>query len=184
MKQVYALLLLVSLQSFGQDYARSITLISEKTSGERSSMEYEVMLKNAGGYVPGNINNIPTPVLTTFTNDYENAVNVSWFLNEKQSTVYFNWNNELVIIKYKKDGSSFFTRKTYTVEKLDRPFNDLLKREIGTRHDVNYITEFFREDSHNYEVNMSNDKEWLMLKLTRDKVTGSLAILEKKVFPR
>ena len=182
MKNLYFLLLFASLQGFGQDFAKQITLTTEKNSTANSWQGYEIAVKKNGIYEPGFLNNIPSPVIQAFLKEYVDAVNVSWFIDEKQSTVYFNWSNELVIIKYNNNGSPINTRKTYTVEKLDRPFTDLLKREIGTKHDINYITEYLRDDMQVYEVSMSNDKEWVVVRLNRDKPTGSLVITGKQTF--
>jgi hypothetical protein len=180
MKQVYAVLLFLSFQSFGQDYAKQ-TSFSQRTESE-AGRPYEITIKNANGYEPGYLNNIPAAVYASFLKDYEGAVNISWMLTDKQSTVYCNWQTELIIVKYNNDGTPLFTRKTYTIDKLDRPFTDFLKREFDDKYEVNYITEFVRNDKNDYEISMSNKSAWMMVRITRDKASGSLQITSKQLF--
>ena len=182
MKTIYALLLIISLQGSAQDYARQAVMTTGNEAASNVSREFEVMVKKNNFYEPGDLTNIPSLVFSTFKKEYPGAINVSWSLNDKYSTVFCNWENELVIKKYNNDGSAYLTRKTYTIEKLDRPFTDFLKREFDDRYDVNYITEFLVEGSRYYELNMSNAKEWLAVRINRDQSTGVLAITEKKLF--
>src|SRR5687768_1518068 len=110
MKQVFTLLLLVSIQCYSQEYVKQTAFSAEKPLDET----FDVTAKSNDNYTPGKIKDVPSPAIKHFKSNFPGATDVTVLLDGKISTLSFAHDGKTVIIKYKEDGTPVFIRKTYS----------------------------------------------------------------------
>lgn len=184
MKQLFVLAIFASLTAYSQDYAKQFAIPASHASatGNEDEGPYEVVIKTNNGYEPGYLNNIPSAVLREFVKTYPAANNISWFLDEKTSTVYFDSDNKVCIVKFKNDGVPVLTKKSYGSKSLNPRLAAFLKDEIAG-YDIRYISEVIRETIHKYEINMVKNGVWMILRIGED-TKGNFEVTGKQTFDK
>jgi hypothetical protein len=184
MKQIFVLLLFASLRGFSQDYAKQFAIPAHQTlsSTDNEDGPYEVVIKKNNSYEPGFLNNIPGEVMREFSKTYPAAKNVSWFIDDKTTTVYFDSDNQVCIVKFKNDGLPLMVKKSYSGKAMNTLLADFLKSEING-YEIKYISEVIRETNHNYEINLSKNGTWLILKVGED-TKGQFQLLGRQAFDK
>jgi hypothetical protein len=184
MKQLFVLLLFASLCGYSQDYAKQFAIPANQTLSSADDEEgpYEVVIKKNNSYEPGFLNNIPGEVMREFSKTYPAAKNVSWFIDDKTTTVYFDSDNQVCIVKFKNDGLQLMIKKSYGGKALNTRLADFLKPEIKG-YEIKYISEVIRETTHNYEINLARNGTWLILKIGEDE-KGQFQVLGRKAFDK
>ncbi len=185
MKKIYLLLGLVSYQTFSQDSRKSIPGRNEITFTAavdivlpNDRLQSKVFLKKNGIYVQAYINNIPSAVMGDFIKKYEEVKTVSWKVDDNEVTGYFYSNNEKTVVTYKKNGHLVSTRKTYDSTRLTRSVKAFLQAEINKGFSTNLITEVVDDQMTLYEVNMVNQSQICVVRLSKTK-NGELEVTEK-----
>lgn len=166
MKLVLTLFIIATLSASAQTNVNQYIVPLNNIETEVED-RYEVIIKKNNTYTPGYLNNIPAAVLSEFTKNYEGATNVSWFVDEKTSTVYFAHNDEISTVKYQQDGLVLLKRKTYGPNKV-KPSLGKYIQEQAVGYDIRYVNESERENAHHYEINLVKNGKWQVLKLNED----------------
>jgi hypothetical protein len=181
MKYLYLMFAFATFQCYAQDDSKEINAAEERlvTGNDK---QFEVFIKKNNTYAPGYLNNIPAAVLSGLTTGYPQATNVSCFVDEKFSTLYFQSKQQTVIVKYTNDGATVWLRKTYSADQLDPRITAFLKDQISAAYQIKYITETSRDEIHHFEINLANEKQWMMVKLSGEPAAGNLVVTGKQVF--
>ena len=179
MKLILTLLLLASVSAYSQT-SNSQFFVPVTAEAEEDYTPYEVVIKKNNSYTPGYLNNIPAAILSEFTNDYEGAKNVSWFVDDMNTTVYFAYNDEINVVKYQQDGLVLLKRKTYAANKITPVLSNFLQEE-AKGYEIRYVNESIRDHAHHYEINLVKDQQWLVLKIDESKA-GQFVVTGRKSF--
>jgi hypothetical protein len=186
MKLVLTLLLFSAFSAEAQTSANQyiVPLSSEEETNDE--YQYEVVIKKNNTYSQGYLNNIPAAVLAEFTKSYEGAKNVSWFVDEKATTVYFAHNDEISIVKYKQDGLVLLKRKTYSPLKIKPSLSTFIKEQMNNGdYEIRYVNESEKENIHHFEINLLLNQQWHILKILEDakgqfEITGRVSFDKTK----
>jgi hypothetical protein len=119
--------------------------------------------------------------MTSFNGNYPNSMNISWFIDDKATTIYFTHDDRIMIVKYKNDGNVLLTKKTYPALKLADDVARFINSEIPAGFITRYVSEAESGNVHQYEVNIARDKQWQIIKISQDK-EGKLQVISRKSF--
>ena len=84
--------------------------------------------------------------------------------------------------KFSPKDANATTIRTYGEEKLDPRISELLKEEVSSLYKVKYITEIVKADMIDYNIELSNDKYWLIVKYNHNKTTGKTELTGRHMF--
>src|SRR5687767_7479617 len=126
-------LLFITTKNFSQIRLGSVYVKTERNFSEEKT-------NTRSTYVKAFANNIPTAVINDFSARYPGVEKISWYVNDKDVSGYFNNNDQQVTISYKKDGLFLYERKTYDGSKLNQLARDFLERETGFSFVISQVT--------------------------------------------
>jgi hypothetical protein len=171
--QLLLALVILPVMSFSQLNSGFVFVKSEKRSVEVED----------GSYVKAYVNNIPSPVMTSFNELFPNAENVSWFINNMDVTGYFTHGEKDIAIHYKKDGFLYSIRKSYTPVLLEKKLSDFLTDEISSNYKAQFVTEVVKSNETLFEISFTNNIEWLIVRVGKSK-NEYFQLLEKTKFKK
>jgi hypothetical protein len=182
MKKICLLLGLVSAQCYSQDFVKTTQAHSSYqvnlNDNDNSPDATTVLLKRNGVYVPAYRNNIPSAVLSDFTRKFENADAVSWKVDDNEVNGSFRLNNEKISVTYKKNGHLVSSRKTYDADKMNSALLYYVQSDIKKGFKINMVTEFTSDQTTLYEINLQNQKQINIVRLSKNK-DGAIEVTER-----
>jgi len=188
MKKIYLLLGLVSYQSFSQDSQKSTQVYNEialtatiKKTPDNERMQSKVWLKKNGVFVKAYLNNIPSAVMADFIKRYTKVQYVNWKVDDDQVNGYFDYNNEKVAVTYKKNGYLLSTRKTYDSVNLSKSLRIYIQAELNKGFQINTITEVISGEVTLYEINLVDQQQICIVRLSKNKGGAYKDLLYKSV---
>jgi len=135
-------------------------------------------------FVPGYINNVKASVIRSFNKMFDNPQQVNWFVDDKDVTAYFIYNNESVAVHYHGKGYYISARRVYDATMLDPRIYSYIRQEIGKRYIVNLVTEVVTEKGITYEISLEDKKNWLFLQVERNNERNIFTTTDTRLYKK
>ena len=135
-------------------------------------------------FIPGFINNVSTNVIRSFKKMFGNTNKVNWFVDDKDITAYFVYNQENVAVHYHGKEYYISTRKVYDATFLEPWIYNYVRQEAGKSYIINLITESVTDKGITYQISLEDKKTWLLLQVERNTERNILTTANKQVFKK
>jgi len=181
MKKIYLLLGLVSTQCYSQDFVKNTQAQSTfqiNYNNEEPPEATTVLLKRNGVYVPAYRNNIPSAVLADFTRKFEKADAVAWKVDDNEVNGNFKMEEQKISVTYKKNGQLISTRKIYDGKSLNNALQYYIQSDLKKGFAINLVTEYTSDGTTLYEINLQNQKQINIIRLSKNK-DGAIELTER-----
>ena len=174
MKNVCPLALLICVHSYCQDLNRNI-----KEPSQSPTSQFDVSVRTPEGIAAAYVNNIPTAVMSSFLEDYDNSTDVSWVVDTRDVTAFFHKDDEDITLTYRNDGTLLCTRRVYEGKLLSRNIRNIVLEEAKKGFTLSYVTEVERGGKVSYEVSLQNETQWLVVRVVQEQGSQPVLISRK-----
>jgi hypothetical protein len=167
MKKIFFfLLVLASGEAPAQDQEDSF-------ADNNDDFDYGVVLKKENNtYTELYINNVNPHAVQYLVNNYEDAENIQWIIDESGTLAKFNEGEKRILLIYDNDGNIVSTRKSYPGKILDPPIADFVKKTAGKDYSLYLVTEIIKEEQVTYQVSLENKSKWKIMRIVGNKEKG------------
>ncbi len=174
MKKIFLLLGIISYQtSYCQDMAKttvSFTNINATNDKENDEISPNtILIKRNGQFIKTYLNNMPSAVMADFVKKFGDVDGVTWKIDDNDVNGYFSNNGQKIVVNYKKNGHLVSTRKTYAGNILPKNIRQYVQSELNKGYSINLVTEVVGELVTLYEVNLVNQNNISIVRLSRNK---------------
>jgi len=148
-------------------------VILHTSADSPEEIEYgTVVLKENDSLIEAYINNVNPNAVRYLVNNYEDAENIQWIIDESSITAEFNQGDKKILLTYDKRGVLLSTRKTYPEKSLDPLIAKYAKKTAGKTYSINLVTEIIKSDQTTYEISLENQSNLCIVRIRENKLKG------------